>query len=124
MHFEHFIFTRKGPQSEENALLKLWKAINRYNKTLPTEQRDSLAVAIHKTFIFERSKFSIPIPDELLKVLDPDIPYDRPSTPALKKLQHVAELNMKFLLEEFLQIEGGSLPVTEERKYNSKKVRN
>lgn len=128
MRFEHFVFTMKGPQSEENALLKLWKAINRYTKTLPTEQRDSLAVAIHKTFIFEQSKFSVPIPDEMLEVLDPDIPYDRPSTPALKKLQQVAEQNIKFLLEEFLQIEGechGSLTITEEReklKYNSKKV--
>lgn len=127
IQFEHFVFMSKGPQSEENALLKLWKAINRYNKTSKTEQRDSLAAAIHKTFIFEQSKLSVPIPNEMLKALDPDIPYDRPSTPAIKKLQQLAEENMDSLVEEFLQTkgEGCALLVPEDKervKHSPKKV--
>lgn len=100
------MFTKKGPQSEENALLKLWKAINRYTKTLQTDKRDALAVAIHKTFIFEHAKLNLPLPNEMLTIFDPGVPYDRPSTPALKSLQDLAEKGMKFLVEEFLQVEG------------------
>jgi hypothetical protein len=122
MHFEHYVFTTKGPQSEENALLKLWKAITRYKKTVLTEQRDLLAVAIHKTFIFEKSKLSITIPAELLEVLDVDIPYDRPSTPALKTLQQIAEEELKCVLEEYLntKTECGGSRVTEEKKHSKK----
>lgn len=117
----------KGPLSEENALLKLWKAISRYNKTVSTERRDSLAVAIHKTFIFEQSKLSIPIPNEMLKVLDPDIPYDRPSSPAIKKLHQLTEENMDALIEEFLRSKGEchapQVPEEKEKvKHCSKKV--
>lgn len=125
MRFEHFVFTLKGPHSEENALLKLWKAINRYNKTQAKEQRNSLAIAIHKTFVFEQSKLSVPIPTDMLERLDPDIPYDRPSTPVLKKLQLLAEQDIKSVLEEFLRTEGESHAITEEReklKCSSKKV--
>ena len=123
--FEHFVFTQKGPQSKENAFLKLWKAINRYKKTPQRDKRDSLAVAIHKTFIFDQSKLNISIPDEMLSSLDPDVPYDRPSTPALKELQQLAEDFMDTLVQEFLQTEKteqASLILTRERERFTKKV--
>ena len=127
--FEHFIYTIKGPQSEENALLKLWKAITRYKKTLETEKKDSLAVAIHKTFIFDQSKLSISVPDEMLRLMDPDSHCDRPSSAALKELYKLASgENMTTLIMEFLQTEGtecGSQMFAREREkvaLNTKKV--
>lgn len=118
------MYTTKGPLSEENAYLRLWKSINRYNKTVERHKRDSLAVTIHKTYIFDQSKSSLPIPKELLKILDPDIPYDRPTTPALKVLQKLAEENMSSLIEEFLFYENGDTSAIQENilAHISKKV--
>lgn len=111
------MFTLRGPLSEENAYMKLWKAINRYNKTLEREKQDSLASLIHKTFISEQSKFCLPLPKELLDVLDPDVSYARPATPALKDLQKLAEENLHPLIQQFFQSIGqhGSLSPLENR---------
>lgn len=112
------MFTTRGPLSEENAYLKLWKATNRYKKTIERDNRDSLAVAIHKTFISDKSKFCISLPEDMLKAFDPDVSHDRPGTAALKDLQKLAEENLSLLIEQFLQSVGkqySSLTAIQER---------
>ena len=127
LQFEQFVFTTRGPFSEENTLLKLWKAINRYKKTIQTEKRDSLAISIHKAFISDQSRSSVVLPKDLMDCLDPDIPHDRPKTAALKKLQSFAEASLQPLIDFFLDVRGilrGSLSGIERTKLAlaSKKV--
>ncbi len=103
------MFTSRGPLSEENRSLNLWKAITRYKKTVQTEKRDMLAISIHKAFISDQSKYSLPLSKELLEYFDPDIPHDRPSTASLKQLQKFTEESLKPLIDFFLGVQGGSL---------------
>ena len=108
LRFEQYLFTRIGPFSEENILFKLWKAIARYNKTLKKEERNALAVLIHKTFMSKQSKFCVCLPDELLDSLEPSgFHVTRPDTPALKSLQRYAEKSLKSAIEHFILHEGG-----------------
>ena len=121
--FEQFVFTSRGPLSEEYRFLNLWKTITRYKKTVPTEKRDMLAISIHKAFISDQSRSSLPLPKELLEFFDPDIPHDRPSTAALNLLQKFAEEDLKPLMNFFLGF-GSSLSANERTRQAlaSKKV--
>lgn len=102
LQFEQFIYFSRGPLSEENAYLKLWKAIKRHNKTAEKERRDSLAISIHKNFISDRSKYCLMLPEGLLDTLDQSVPYIMLNTSALKMLEQIAEEKLDPLVEQFL----------------------
>lgn len=115
--FEQFVFTSRGPLSEDNRLLNLWKAITRFKKTVQTERRDALAISIHKAFISDQSKNSLLLPEELLEYFDPDIPHDRPSTASLKLLQKFTADSLKPLIDFFLGVQGGPLSPRERTRH-------
>lgn len=121
--FEQFVFTSRGPLSDEYKFLNLWKTITRYKKTTLQEKRDMLAISIHKAFIADQSRSSLPLSKELLEWFDPDIPHDRPNTAALNLLQKFAEDNLKPLINYFLGF-GSSLSANERTRLAlaSKKV--
>lgn len=128
LQFEHYLFTVRGPHSVENTYLKLWKSLIRYNKTIQKDARNSLAVVIHKNFISDKCKVFLPLPDELVEVLEPDLPLVRPGTPAMQSLQRWTEQMLGPVIEQFLLKEGqGSLPSVDGKSrllpHTSKKVR-
>lgn len=122
--FEQFLYTCRGPSSEENACYKLWKAVTQFQKTVP-RKHDSLAIHIHKTFISLNSKYNLP--DDLFDFLDQDpeqfsdVEKLRPKSTALMKLKKLAEEYLGPAIKDFLQKEG-KLPDDTVRQKVIKKV--
>lgn len=88
--------------SDENAYLKLWKAIKRHNKTVEKDRRESLAIAIHKNFISDQSKYCLSFPQVIRDMLEENDSQHMPSTPVMNRLFQIAEDNLDPIVKQFL----------------------
>lgn len=122
--FEQFLYTSKGPSSEENTCYKLWKSITQFQKT-PTRKHDSLSIHIHRTFISVNSKFHLP--EELCDFLDQgpenfsDADKLRPKSTTFMKLKKLTEEFLDPAIKEFLH-EVGEFPDDSEQQQVNRKV--